>query len=308
MKVRGVEEILGTATPEPGRYGQIRLEVAEVVLTIRGNVRPAEVPSGKLRVAGGFEVVAGATTVLTLDFDAERSIIFRPGVGPQLKPVVKLLVRKGGQSLSEAIQVAAVGEEAASTPPTAPAAGLKAIQVAMPTDDNLQFMSFWIALGAGFFKDEGLDIQVIVPPNPLATGQFLLQGQADVGVMPGPMYLELIGEEAPILVFANLLQSDSINLIVRKEVLEERNLSATASLEDRLRGIRGLNVGVAPGPPTRLRVLFDSVGLDADSDIEMVILHGAEQNPAFEDGRWTPCTRTRPTSNGPWWSRALSSW
>ena len=41
---------------------------------------------------------------------------------------------------------------------------------------------------------------------------------------------------------------------------------------------------MAPAPPTRLRVLFDSVGLDADSDIEMVIVHGAEQNQAFEDG------------------------
>jgi ABC-type nitrate/sulfonate/bicarbonate transport system substrate-binding protein len=31
--------------------------------------------------------------------------------------------------------------------------------------------------------------------------------------------------------------------------------------------------------------LFDSVGLDAEDDIEMVIIHGAEQNQAFGDGR-----------------------
>ena len=39
MKVQGVEEILGSATLEPGRYQQIRLGVAEAVLTIRGNIR-----------------------------------------------------------------------------------------------------------------------------------------------------------------------------------------------------------------------------------------------------------------------------
>jgi ABC-type nitrate/sulfonate/bicarbonate transport system substrate-binding protein len=145
-------------------------------------------------------------------------------------------------------------------------------------------MSFWIALGADFFKDEGLDVQVIVPPNPMRTGQFLLQARADVAVLPPPMYLPLIGEEAPILVFANLLENDQINLIVRKEVVAERGLSTTAPLVERLQGIRGLTVGVAPGPPTRLRVLFASVGLDADRDIEMVIVHGPEQNQAFEDG------------------------
>ena len=55
-------------------------------------------------------------------------------------------------------------------------------------------------------------------------------------------------------------------------------------MSERLRGISGLRVGVALGPPTRLRVLFDSVGLDADSDIEMVIIPGADQNQAYEDG------------------------
>ena len=56
-------------------------------------------------------------------------------------------------------------------------------------------------------------------------------------------------------------------------------------LAERLDGIRGLKVGVAPGPPVRLRLLFESVGLDADSDIEMVIIHGGEQNQAFQDGQ-----------------------
>ena len=86
VKLQGVEEILGSSTLEPGRYQQIRFEVTEVVLTIRGNVRMAQVPSGKLLFTGEFELVAGATTVLTLDFDAGKSIVFQPGIGPALNP------------------------------------------------------------------------------------------------------------------------------------------------------------------------------------------------------------------------------
>ena len=55
VKLRGVEEILGEGALEPGRYQQIRLEVTEVVLTIRGNERMARIPSKRLRLVGGSQ-------------------------------------------------------------------------------------------------------------------------------------------------------------------------------------------------------------------------------------------------------------
>ena len=288
LQLEGIEEVLGTATLEAGRYQQIRLEVVSAQVTIPNGVRTATVPSDKLRIVGGFEVVAGETTIVTLDFDAQRSITFVPMRGPQLKPVVKLLVRREGQTLAEANAVASIGDDTAEPSPTptprTTADGLTPVRVVVPTADNLQHMSFWIALGAGYFNDEGLDVQVIVPPIPMGTGNFLLQGRADVAVMPPPMFLPMIEQESPIVIFGDLLQNDQINLVVRPEVMAERGLSTDMPVEERLQGISGLKVGVAPGPPTRLRVLFDSVGLNADSDIEMVILHGGEQNPAYEDG------------------------
>ena len=282
LKVQGVEEVLGKATLEPGRYEQLRLEVTEVVLTIRGNVRMAEVPSKRLRLVGGFELIAGATTVLTLDFDAEKSIVFRPGIGPQLKPVVKLLVRTESQSLAEARTVATLGDEVAPSPTDVPAlSSANAVRVALPVADNLQWMNFYVAQGAGFFEDEGLNIQIVVPPMPDAAARFMVMGGADVALLPRPLYLESIGRGEPLLIFANLFSNDPINLVVREEVAEKRGISADMPLAERLNAMRGLRVGVAPGPPTRLRVLFESVGLDADSDIEMVILLGDQQNAAF---------------------------
>ena len=170
----------------------------------------------------------------------------------------------------------------ATSTPMPPAA--TAVLVAVPTNTNLQFMNFWIGQGAGFFEEEGLDVQVIVPPMPGAAGRFLFNGRANVALLPPPMYLPLIGQEQPILIFANLMENDPINLIVQKVVAEERKLSPTAPLAERLNAMRGLKIGVAPGPPTRLRILFASVGMDADTDIQMVIIHGEDQNQAFGDG------------------------
>ena len=102
VAVTGIEEILGSAELPPGRYNQIRLQVTEALITVEGAERSAILPSGRLRVVGGFDVVPGETTVLTLDFDAARSVVLRGSQGPILKPVVKLLVRRSGQPMSAA--------------------------------------------------------------------------------------------------------------------------------------------------------------------------------------------------------------
>ena len=102
VAVTGIEEILGSAELPPGRYNQIRLRVTEAMVTVDGEDKPATLPSGVLRIVGGFDVNDGETTVLTLDFDAARSLVLRGRQDPILKPVVKLLVRRSDQPMSAA--------------------------------------------------------------------------------------------------------------------------------------------------------------------------------------------------------------
>ncbi len=159
-----------------------------------------------------------------------------------------------------------------------------AVRIVVP-EYSLQFMNFWIALGAGYFQEEGVNIQLVTPPNPMQAGQFLLQGQADVALLPPPLYLNLIGQQQPILLFANLLQNDPINVVVRKDVAQQRNLSPTQPLAQRLEGLRGLKIGVAPNPPTRLNVLLASAGLSPDRDVQIVIMPPEQENQAFGSGQ-----------------------
>ena len=278
------EETLGSSTLPTGMYKKIRFDIAQVVLTIFGNVRPAEAPSGKLIVEGDFELMAGETTVLTLDFDANNSISFRPGIGPQFDPAIKMLVRDEDRSLADAQTIAAIGQEPAPSPTAVPVGSANTVRVAIPVDDNLQWMNFYVAQGAGYFEDEGIDVRLVIPPVPAAAGRFLAMGMADIAVLPRPLFLQSIDAGDPVVAFANLFSSDPINLIVQQQVAEDLGLSLDMPLKDRLNAIKGLKVGVAVGPPSRLRFLFDSVGLDADSDIEIVSLQGEEQNPAFGQG------------------------
>jgi NitT/TauT family transport system substrate-binding protein len=95
------------------------------------------------------------------------------------------------------------------------------------------------------------------------------------------LFLLAVGEQLPVVAFANLLRNDPINLVVHGDLAEARGLSAESPLADRLEALRGLKIGVAPGPVPRLRVLAAAAGLNPDTDIDIMIVPGEMQNEAF---------------------------
>ena len=118
IAVAGIEEVLGSETLAPGEYTQIRLSIISVTITEDGQENEAEVPSETLRVVRPFTVFAGQTTIVTLDFDAERSVI-EQGTGRfLLRPVVTLLVRKEEEPFQPAIEPTAAPTATPTVTPT----------------------------------------------------------------------------------------------------------------------------------------------------------------------------------------------
>lgn len=158
------------------------------------------------------------------------------------------------------------------------------LRVLVPDADNLQYMAFWVARAGGHFAREHIAIELVVPPGPQQTSAFFSKHDVEAAVLPPPVFVSLVAEKEKVVLVANLLANDPIDLVVRKSVLEARAVRLDAPLRDRLVALRGIKLGIAPHPPTRLRALYASVGLDADKDVAMEILHGKEQNRAFTDG------------------------
>lgn len=85
---------LGSDNVTAGKYTQIRVGVKQVEgLTKAMEPYEAEVPSGTLKLVRSFDVEAGRKTILTLDFDGDKSLVMTGKEGKFLfKPVIKLLV------------------------------------------------------------------------------------------------------------------------------------------------------------------------------------------------------------------------
>jgi len=86
--------VLGSNNVTAGKYTQIRVYVQGVEgLTKDMEPYEADVPSGTLKFVRPFNVEYGVTTILTLDFDGDKSLVMTGKEGKFLfKPVVKLLV------------------------------------------------------------------------------------------------------------------------------------------------------------------------------------------------------------------------
>lgn len=91
MKLVNVTELLGSTDLSPGKYTQIRLSVDSSKVTIAGTEYDLTIPSGKLKLIHPFTIDAGNTTTLTLDFDANSSVIKTFGSSYKMNPTIKIL-------------------------------------------------------------------------------------------------------------------------------------------------------------------------------------------------------------------------
>ncbi len=92
IALSGVEGVLGEEMLAEGRYTQVRLEILKVQIEHSGETVEAEVPSGELKLVGTVRLETEKTTIVTLDFDVERSLVARGVKSYLFKPVVKLVI------------------------------------------------------------------------------------------------------------------------------------------------------------------------------------------------------------------------
>ncbi len=90
LKASGAAELLADVNLTAGTYDQIRLNVSRVDVTADGKTQEAKLPSNSLKIIGKIVVTANATSAVTLDFIADRSLHATGDGKFILSPVVKL--------------------------------------------------------------------------------------------------------------------------------------------------------------------------------------------------------------------------
>ena len=99
VEIQGAEVFLGEKDVDAGQYTQIRLNVTDVTVVLDDVEISATLPSDKLKVVRNWEVKPDETTILTLDFEADKFVVVTGNDKAQVKPVLKLEVSEGERPL-----------------------------------------------------------------------------------------------------------------------------------------------------------------------------------------------------------------
>jgi hypothetical protein len=91
IAIKDVKKVLGSKNLSTGKYTQVRLSVDKAVVTIEGVEHDLSVPSEKIKLIHGFDIEAGKTTTLTLDFDAAESIKSTSKDNYVMNPTIKII-------------------------------------------------------------------------------------------------------------------------------------------------------------------------------------------------------------------------
>jgi NitT/TauT family transport system substrate-binding protein len=142
----------------------------------------------------------------------------------------------------------------------------------------LYLWPLFVGIEKGFFAEEGLDLSWLeVGSGPLGTAS-LVSGNAQFTDMGISDAANLYAQGREMLLVYRLMRRITLDLVVRKEVVDRLGLSRDMPIADRYAALKGLNIGITqPGAITDIvaRFYLKQAGLDPDRDANIVPVGGA---------------------------------
>jgi NitT/TauT family transport system substrate-binding protein len=163
---------------------------------------------------------------------------------------------------------------------------------------SFNFVPLMVAQTEGYYRQEGLDVGVVLAGGgPKAmTGLIGGGGQFSASVLFDGIMAHRRGlDDVRALATLSYFQGP---LAVRADIAKQRGISLDMPLEQRLRAMKGLRIGITtPGATSDLfmRFLFKGIGMNPDQDLEIVPLGGVStQVAALRGGRVDGCSCLPP--------------
>ncbi len=159
----------------------------------------------------------------------------------------------GGSSGSSNESTSAAGQTGSAEASTEPVT----VKLQLKWVPQAQFAGYYVALDKGYYKDEGLDVQILPGGPDIVPEQQVAGGSADIGVDWVASLLTSQEQEMPLVQIAQIFQKSGLVLISKKSA----NIQSPADL-------KGKKVGNwMGGNEFEVLALFDKYKLDPNKDL-----------------------------------------
>ncbi|MZR31604.1 ABC transporter substrate-binding protein [Sneathiella litorea] len=153
---------------------------------------------------------------------------------------------------------------------------------------SLAFIQNYLASELGYFKDEGLDVEIVVTRGGGPDVQAVISGDAAFTVNDGAQVLPAVARGLDLKCIMATLDKNIINVSMVKETADRLNLTPESPIEQKLAALKGLKIGVTrPGSLTWQLARFNllKAGLNPDTDATIVGVGGGPAVAAALDNK-----------------------
>src|ERR1043166_654947 len=165
-------------------------------------------------------------------------------------------------------------------------ARVRATTAGIATLTNAPFM---VAIAAGFFKDESIDIEFIDAAGGAVAATMVLSNSAELGLFTSNSIYRLAdkGQSTPII--ARISTGNNIQMIVSSAFVKAKGIDPREPLASRMAKLKGSKIAItSPGAQTdsAIRLMLKLGGLSPDRDIQILPLGTlTSMYLAFREGR-----------------------
>ena len=130
------------------------------------------------------------------------------------------------------------------------AQGLTKVRITQP-GESLSYMSIYLGRAKDFFKEAGIDLQVVVTRGDGPDVQALMAKEVEFVATPPHHLYTLYLQNRKLLGICGILGRCSSNLVISREAAVERGVSENSPFEQKLASLKGSTLGVStPGSLT----------------------------------------------------------
>src|SRR5471030_1396833 len=144
-------------------------------------------------------------------------------------------------------------------------AGAAAAQTAAPAakqrititsvGDGFQFFPVYIARGAGFFAEEGLDADWVNVGSGTKQAASVMGGSAEMTPLALMHAIKSQAEGADLVAFANLLNDWSMVVVLSNDAIKKAGIELAMPVDEKIKRLTGLKLGItSPGSSTDVSI------------------------------------------------------
>jgi NitT/TauT family transport system substrate-binding protein len=172
--------------------------------------------------------------------------------------------------LARIIRLAAIALALAAARPAA-AEELQTFTIAF-AGKGMSFLIQYIAMGAGFYKQEGLEPESVDVSSGTRQAAAVMGGSAEITQVGFAHTMHAVGRGGQLVGIATAFDAYPIALVLSNDAVKRLGITDTMSLDEKIKHVKGVRIGItSPGSSTDefMRTIMLVRGMDPSRDVQL---------------------------------------